>query len=199
MHFFKHLRVVLKHKRLVFKYSIKAGIPFRGLIHDLSKFSYTEFHNSSKYFVGTKSPTIYEREFKDGVSDICLHHTGRNKHHWQYWVDFEKNKMVIAKMPYKICVEFVCDMISASKTYNPSNFKFEMVLDYFLKREYFYIMHPACKEFVLECFKGLVSDGIKFIKKKNTKELYKLIETKYENTIIIPIDNIIYDYTEIRG
>ena len=46
--FFKHLKVVTKHRFLVFKYSCKVGIPFLGLIHDLSKYSYKEFSISEK-------------------------------------------------------------------------------------------------------------------------------------------------------
>ena len=40
---FGHLKTITKHKWVVFKLSIKAGIPIRGLLHDLSKYSPTEF------------------------------------------------------------------------------------------------------------------------------------------------------------
>ena len=60
---FKHLKVVIKHKWIVLKLCIKAGIPWRGLVHDLSKFSLTEFINSVKYFNnGTGSPIELEKE-----------------------------------------------------------------------------------------------------------------------------------------
>ena len=54
--FFKHIKLVSKHKWLVFKFSVKLGIPFRGLMHDLSKFSYDEFWESVKYYDGKVSP-----------------------------------------------------------------------------------------------------------------------------------------------
>ena len=38
-HFFKHLHIVNKHRWEVFKLSCRVGIPFRGLVHDLSKYS----------------------------------------------------------------------------------------------------------------------------------------------------------------
>lgn len=199
MHLFRHLKVVVKHKWLVFWYSTKVGIPFRGLIHDTSKFSFTEFMLSAKYYVGIESPTINERNYNYGVSNICLHHTGRNKHHWQYWLDFDKNKIIVAKMPYKISLEFVCDMLSASKTYDPKNFSFQAVLDYYEKRQYNYLMHPATKEFVRTCFVGLRDKGFRFMKKKNTKELYKAICQKYDEAIFIPISNDIFDYVKIKG
>lgn len=55
---FKHLNTVCTHKWVVFKLCCKAGIPFRGLVHDLSKFSPTEFWESVKYYQGTSSPIV---------------------------------------------------------------------------------------------------------------------------------------------
>ena len=79
--FFGHLKTVLHHKKLVFIYCVKAGIPLRGILHDLSKFSFTEFFGSVKYFSdGKRSPTVAERNDK-GYSAVWLHHKGRNKHH----------------------------------------------------------------------------------------------------------------------
>lgn len=198
MHIFKHLGVVLKHKFLVFKYCCKAGIPFRGLFHDTTKFSFTEFFLSAKYFDGTKSPTIIERNFKEGISEICLHHIGRNKHHWQYWLDYDRNQIIVGRMPYKCCVEYVCDMLSASKTYNKKNFSFEGVLEYYLKRYNNYIMHPACKEFVRECFKELINNGFKALKKKKTKALYDIITKKYDVTYFIPITEEMFNVVKVR-
>ena len=60
---FKHLKVIIKHKWIVLKLCIKAGIPWRGLVHDLSKFSPVEFINSVKYFNnGTGSPIQLEKK-----------------------------------------------------------------------------------------------------------------------------------------
>lgn len=56
VNFFKHLNVVNKHRYKVFKLCCKAGIPFRGLMHDLSKYSPTEFWEGVKYFDGKISP-----------------------------------------------------------------------------------------------------------------------------------------------
>ena len=52
----KHFNLITKHKWNVFKLCLKAGIPFRGLIHDLSKYSPTEFWEGVKYFNGKHSP-----------------------------------------------------------------------------------------------------------------------------------------------
>ena len=49
-----------KHRWLVFKLSIKAGIPFRGLVHDLSKYSPVEFFEGVNKTINRKNlKTIY--------------------------------------------------------------------------------------------------------------------------------------------
>ena len=85
--FFKHLHMVNKHKYLVFKLSLKAGIPLRGLLHDLSKYLPIEFFEGVKYYDGKISP-IKVCKKENGYSKAWLHHRGRNKHHaetsWVY-------------------------------------------------------------------------------------------------------------------
>ena len=58
----KHFILISKHKCIVFKYAVKAGIPWRGLTHDLSKYSPTEFLESIKYYNGHRSPILVCRE-----------------------------------------------------------------------------------------------------------------------------------------
>ena len=53
---FRHLHTINKHRFLVFKLSIKAGIPLQGLVHDLSKYGFTEFIEGVKYYQGNYSP-----------------------------------------------------------------------------------------------------------------------------------------------
>lgn len=44
-----HVRTVLIHKWYVGYYCFKAGLYKQGFLHDISKFSYTEFSESIKY------------------------------------------------------------------------------------------------------------------------------------------------------
>ena len=119
MKFFKHLWVVLKHKHRVFINCTKCGIPFRGIVHDLSKFSPTEFFESVKYFQGNRSPIGACRR-ETGVSYAWLHHKGRNKHHIEYWLDPECE--IQPMMPYKYAVECVCDKLAATRVYAGKNY-----------------------------------------------------------------------------
>ena len=82
-----HFNLVNKHRFKVFKLCCKAGIPFRGLLHDLSKYSPTEFFESVKYYEGSYSP-ITNCKKENGYSKAWLHHKGRNKHHYEYWYDY---------------------------------------------------------------------------------------------------------------
>ena len=81
-----HFMVITRHKWVVFKLCCKVGQPWRGLVHDLSKYSPTEFWEGVKYFNGKHSPITDAKKDK-GYSQAWLHHKGRNKHHTDYWVD----------------------------------------------------------------------------------------------------------------
>lgn len=107
----KHFMVITKHRWIVFKLCLKVGEPWRGLVHDLSKYSPTEFFESIKYFSGTRSPIVSCRLDK-GYSQSWLHHKGRNKHHPEYWIDFQAPN-VTPIMPYKYTAEMLCDKLAA--------------------------------------------------------------------------------------
>lgn len=198
MKFFKHLKVVLKHKHYVFKYACKLGIPFTGFVHDLSKFSYTEFSLSAKYFSGVRTPTTNERLDNDMWSNICVHHTGKNKHHWHYWTDFIKEGVIVREIPYRHAVEYACDIMSASHVYRPDIFSYKTVYDYFRRHSDWYLMHPQSKEFVLWIVKSIDEVGFK-VTKKQLKSKYQELHEKYGSkfTIIIPFNENSFKGLEI--
>ena len=114
--FFGHLKTVLTHKRWVFYYASSLGYPWIGFVHDLSKFSPVEFFESVKYWTGERSPINIAKETV-GISYAWLHHRGRNKHHYEYWVDVVGDKEKLHKIPFKYVVEMVCDWLAACRTY----------------------------------------------------------------------------------
>ena len=187
-HPFKHLKVVTKHRFLVFINGCHLGIGFHCLLHDLSKFSPSEFIVSSKYYLGYESPVFNERLHNGYYSTICKHHTARNKHHWEYYVDFYKGNMVIKTMPYKYALEYVADVISASKTYNPKNFNRSKPYDYLINKLPYYYMTKATQEFLLWCFLTYKNVGFNGLKKKITNQKYKEITSKYSKTEIYKIN-----------
>ena len=109
MHVREHLRTVGRHRRLVRHYCLRLGLVWQGLTHDLSKYSPTEFWRSARYYQGYRSPNDQERK-ENGVSLSWLHHKGRNRHHFEYWIDYclrEDGSVYIGgcKMPKKYVAE----------------------------------------------------------------------------------------------
>jgi len=166
-----HFNLVNKHRFKVFKLCCKAGIPFRGLVHDLSKYHPIEFFEGVKYCDRKISP-IKVCKKKEGYSKAWLHHKGRNKHHFEYWYDFNTpDKTPI--IPYKYVAEMICDNLAASLTYNKKNWSAEDQLNYFLNRTDLEYLNVKVKNILIEVYEDIVKDGInKTITSKNLKRIY---------------------------
>ena len=167
----KHTHVVMKHKWVVFKLAVKAGIPYRGLVHDLSKFSPIEFWESVKYYQGNRSPIMACKEDK-GYSKAWLHHKGRNKHHYEYWHDgTAKDSTPI--MPYKYVVEMICDTMAAGIVYNGKKWTNHTQLDYWNKNKETAKINPKIAALLTEFYTQVANNGLeKTLTKQNLKKLY---------------------------
>lgn len=143
IHPVKHFQTVVKHRHLVIAHCFRAGIGMQGLLHDLSKFSPTEFIPGALYFQGTRSPTEREREVY-GYSFAWMHHKGRNRHHFEYWCDLNPatKRYEAARMPIRYVKEMFCDRIAASKIYQGENYTNWHPLDYYLRGNARSRMHP---------------------------------------------------------
>ncbi len=140
----KHLSVINRHKALVMKYCFKAGLFKQGLLHDLSKYTPSEFLVGVKYFQGDRSPNSAERQEK-GYSSAWLHHKGRTRHHFEYWIDNKPDgdrKMTGMKMPEKYVVEMFCDRIAACRVYNGEAYTDADPYNYYLRSRHYYMMNP---------------------------------------------------------
>lgn len=168
----KHFITITKHKWLVFKLCVKVGIPFRGIVHDLSKYSPTEFWESVKYYRGIASPIPVARE-KEGYSKAWLHHKGRNKHHYEYWYD-HKAKTPLPIIPYPYAIEMVCDNMAAGMVYNGKNWTNQSQLEYWNRNKDTELLNDKMKGFFEEVFVRISEQGIdKVLNKKTLKELYQ--------------------------
>lgn len=168
----KHFKLITKHKWIVFRLCCKAGEPWRGFVHDMSKYSITEFRESVKFYVGTHSP-ITEAKKQKGYSEAWLHHKGRNKHHSEYWVD-ELAPIKTPVIPYKYAVEMVCDKLSAGIVYQGKNWTKEYQLSYWVKEREKLRINDKTKDFVTEVLEQVADKGIdKTLTKKNIKNIYK--------------------------
>lgn len=52
---FAHFCTITKHKKLVLKECFRVGLYKQGLLHDMSKYSWTEFRVGCRYYQGTRS------------------------------------------------------------------------------------------------------------------------------------------------
>ena len=116
--FIGHFKTITRHKILVAKGCFKLGLYYQGIMHDMSKYSPTEFLVGVKYYQGTESPNNAER-MEEGISMSWLHHKGRNKHHFEYWIDYSIDKdhpgLVGMKIPKKYMAEMFVDRVSAGR------------------------------------------------------------------------------------
>lgn len=145
-----HLRTINHHKKLVMEGCFRVGLYGQGIMHDLSKYTPTEFLVGCKYYQGTMSPNNAERKAV-GYSSAWLHHKGRNKHHLEYWIDYgipvevngklEHGEICGMKMPVRYVVEMFIDRVSASKNYQKDNYTDESPLAYYNKGREHYILH----------------------------------------------------------
>ena len=142
---FAHLKTICTHKWYVCKYCFRCGLYWQGLVHDLSKFSPTEFWVGAKYYQGDHSPNDEERRQK-GYSSAWLHHKGRNKHHLEYWIDYEKTEdgVHLAGMPIpkRYVVEMFCDRLAASKVYMGKSFVRDRPYEYYMYGKDHTLMYP---------------------------------------------------------
>ena len=148
MNIWGHFKTITRHRHQVIKHCKKAGILWQGLFHDLSKYSPREFIVGAKYYQGTRSPNAAEREDK-GYSEAWMHHKGRNRHHYEYWTDMnrETRRYEPIPMPRKYLVEMVMDRRAACMTYQGKDYRQDSALKYFERSRERDLMHPqTCRE-----------------------------------------------------
>ncbi|MCI9440523.1 MAG: catalase [Ruminococcus sp.] len=158
----EHFRTITKHKMLVMKECFQVGLYLQGLLHDLSKYTWTEFRVGCRFYQGTQSPNNAERRAK-GYSSAWLHHKGRNKHHYEYWVDYGidgKKNLIGMRMPVKYVVEMFMDRVAASKVYKGAAYQDSDPLKYFEKGGTDdYVMHKDTKRLLSKLLKMLAEEG----------------------------------------
>lgn len=158
----KHFKTISYHKYLVAKGCFKVGLYKQGILHDMSKFSPSEFLMGIRYYQGNRSPNNAEREEK-GYSSAWLHHQGRNKHHYEYWVDYCTDGlpgvMAPVPMPDKYIAEMIMDRIAASKVYRGKEYTPADPLAYYEKGAERIPMHPETKKKLERMLKMLAEKG----------------------------------------
>ena len=163
MHPISHWKTVTHHRRLVREYCFRLGLKWQGLTHDLSKYSPREFWTGAKYYQCWRSPNDAERR-ATGVSMAWLHHKGRNRHHFEYWIDY-----VLApdgtvsfggcRMPMRYVAEMFCDRVAASRVYLKEKYTDASPWEYFVSGPPGVMMHPDTTEELKEMLLILKARG----------------------------------------
>lgn len=182
----EHLKTITKHKMEVMKNCFRAGLYKQGLLHDLSKYSWTEFSVGAKYYQGTRSPNDAEREDK-GYTTSWLHHKGRNKHHLEYWMDYDVDRSVAnlvgMPMPKEYIIEMFCDRVAACKIYGKENYTDRSAWDYYKKGRAPRLLHPESKKTLERYLKMLAVKGedftFRYIKNVEVKQLRRAKVNRY--------------------
>jgi len=143
MKVWQHFKTITRHRWLVRQGCFQVGLYWQGLTHDLSKYSPTEFWSGARYYQGTRSPNTAEREEK-GYSEAWMHHKGRNKHHYEYWTDLNRNtrRYESVPMPRKYLVEMAMDRRAACIVYQGKKYNLGSPLAYLEQSIEKELLHP---------------------------------------------------------
>lgn len=181
----EHFKTITHHKLLVMEGCFKVGLYKQGLLHDMSKYSPTEFLVGCKYYQGNRSPNNAERE-ATGYSMSWLHHKGRNKHHYEYWIDYSAppaKGLVGQKMPIKYVVEMFVDRVAASKVYKGKDYTDRDPLIYYERgiATLGDMIHPETAKLLHFLLKMLAEQG----EEKTLRYIKENILKKFENSVDI--------------
>ncbi len=157
-----HLATVMHHKSLVGRMCFRVGLYRQGITHDLSKFSPSEFIPSVRYYQeGRKSPVGAERRAQ-GYSRCWLHHKGRNRHHFEYWLDYAPDpplRLVGYKMPPRYFAEMIIDRIAASMVYSGQDYTRDKPLKYYYEKTDRDLLHPETAALMEKMYILLKDEG----------------------------------------
>ena len=158
-----HLKTINHHKWLVMKGCFAVGLYRQGLLHDLSKYAPVEFLAGCRYYTdGHESPNNGERRDR-GYSLAWLHHKGRNRHHFEYWIDYDVRQnahgMSGMRMPVNYVVEMYVDRVAASKNYQKEAYTNRSALEYYERGKSHYVMHPDTTALLEHLLHKLADEG----------------------------------------
>jgi hypothetical protein len=139
------------------------GIFWRGVFHDMSKFSLTEFSAYANYFfhpngkrrdLDTEPPLSRQNE---AFNRAWCHHQHMNDHHWQFWVmethgsHFYRPVRAI-RPTWDAMTEMYCDMVGASAAQGHPN-PLEGAREFYLKNQGRIELNPVATMYLDAKFK----------------------------------------------
>lgn len=147
----KYLSYVFSHKWYVFLEACKLGIPWQGLLHDLSKLTFKEWIPRAEALYQRRPMFDSEGFFDPGkisneLSLCWLSHQHANPHHWQWWVMLlDSGKYKPLPMTDKYRREMLADWLAVSR----SPQRMDMI-PWYLKHRDRMILHPETRAWIEE-------------------------------------------------
>lgn len=135
----RYFRYVVRHKWFVFLEAVKLGIPWLGVIHDISRFHPSEwFAYAAHQPLGSNRTPEVVNAFVYGWND----HQHRNKHHWEYWVHFDyyNHTMRSLPMPDRYRRELLADWRGASRSSGQPD-----IVGWYLENRAVMLFHPETR------------------------------------------------------
>lgn len=146
----KYLKYLVRHKWYVFVECKKLGVPFLGIVHDLSKFHPEEFFRSASRYYGDHADDKAEKQALQEYKKSWLHHQRHNKHHWQYWVvyiprsnDNWTSEWGCLAMPDRYRREMVADWRGSGITFGDPDTK-----AWYMSHKETILLHPETRAWV---------------------------------------------------
>jgi hypothetical protein len=153
MKYFQYLRYLLVHRWYVMIECFRNGLYWRGLMHDVSKFSPDEFFPYVNFFYGneivkkSRAETGYYKPTDTGDKKFdfaWLLHQKRNRHHWQWWIlPEDEGGVKILEMVYPYNLEMLCDWVGAGKAQG----KFSPESDHYFETRKWYLRNKSKMQF----------------------------------------------------
>jgi hypothetical protein len=121
-HPFKHFVTITKHRHQVIRNAAHMGIFFHALRHDLS--NYPRLSSGLRQSIMRDYSPVYKERINNIISPRSANITpGGIPIIGNIGPISSMGRILMKTMPYKWATEYVCDMLSASKTYDPKHFQ----------------------------------------------------------------------------
>ncbi len=94
-----------------------------------------------------------------------MHHKGRNRHHFEYWYDYNDmeapGRLIPVPMPDRYIAEMVIDRMAASKVYEGRNYTSASPWTYYMCRDGRAdgLLHPKTRQTLERLLKMLAEEG----------------------------------------
>lgn len=148
MRYWNNLLYILQHKWYVLLECWKKGLYWQGILHDMSKFSLTEFlAYSNKFHHEKEASSDQAAQHEAAFQYAWLHHQHHNKHHWNYWVVNQVTQEAVP-MPHKYVLEMVCDWKAMARKRKTSH------TEHYRHHAHTLLLHPETRRQLDNIMKG---------------------------------------------